>query len=94
MFDRIKEGRTKYGLRLYLRREISRQLSRRFFRVTERSLAKGFQELGIEPGITVCVHSALSKLGYVENGAESVIRTLMNAVSARQGKRAVLEIIE
>jgi aminoglycoside N3'-acetyltransferase len=46
--------------------------------VTE--LTNGLLQLGVRPGMMLEVHSSLRSLGYVEGGAASVIKALMNAV--------------
>lgn len=45
-------------------------------------LIKGFRNIGIEPGMSVEVHSSLSSFGYVEGGAETVISALMECVGS------------
>lgn len=43
-------------------------------------LIKAFREIGIESGNILEVHSSLSSFGYVEGGAETVIRALKDVV--------------
>ena len=43
-------------------------------------LLKAFKEIGIESGDTVLVHSSLSKIGYIENGAKDVVEALLESV--------------
>lgn len=44
-------------------------------------LLKAFKEIGIESGDTVLVHSSLSKIGYIENGAKDVVEALLESVA-------------
>lgn len=48
--------------------------------LTGEDLRAGFRALGMEPGTTVMAHSSLSAFGWVEGGAETVIRTLLAAL--------------
>lgn len=48
---------------------------------TRMSLAKDLNALGLEPGMTVIVHVALSKLGWVSGGAVALIQALMDALT-------------
>ncbi len=43
-------------------------------------LAEALSKLGVKQGDTLLVHSALSKLGYLENGAKTAIEALRKAV--------------
>lgn len=49
-------------------------------RATRKGLAERFAELGIEPGAVICVHSALSQLGHLVEGPESVVLALQDTV--------------
>lgn len=49
--------------------------------VTKDDLKKGFTELGIKAGMKVVVHSSLSRFGYVEGGADTVIDVLMELLT-------------
>ncbi|TWP38312.1 aminoglycoside N(3)-acetyltransferase [Leekyejoonella antrihumi] len=44
------------------------------------SLLSQWREAGVEPGMNVIVHSALSSIGRVQGGAETVVRSLRTAV--------------
>lgn len=48
--------------------------------ITENDLTDALIKLGVNKGETILVHSALSELGYIEGGADSVICALRNAV--------------
>lgn len=48
--------------------------------VDRRRLAADLLGLGVQAGDTVFVHSALSSLGYVEGGAQTVVEALLDAV--------------
>lgn len=48
---------------------------------TRASLAGDLKSLGLEPGMAVIVHTALSKLGWVSGGAVAFIQALMDALT-------------
>ena len=48
--------------------------------LTKPDLVRGFRDLGLSPSDIVFVHSALSTLGHVEGGADTLIDALMEAV--------------
>lgn len=50
--------------------------------LTRRRVAACLAEAGVQAGDTVCVHTALSRLGYVCGGARAVIEALYDAVGA------------
>ena len=51
-------------------------------RVTDTMLVDGLRSLGLTDGDTVIVHSSLSRFGYVEGGADTVVDALLAAVGA------------
>ena len=53
---------------------------RRHTPVGRSRLAAEFTALGLEPGMTVIVHSALSKIGWVPGGAQGVIAALLDVL--------------
>ncbi len=52
---------------------------RRCVRVTLNDLIEGLRRVGIHEGDTIFCHSSLSKFGYVEGGAETVVEALLRA---------------
>lgn len=44
-------------------------------------LQAAFRELGMQPGMTVMVHTSLSSLGYVCGGAQTVVQALLETVT-------------
>ncbi len=48
---------------------------------TRETLAREFQQLGLRAGMTVLVHSSLSKLGWVCGGSVAVIQALMEVLT-------------
>ena len=48
--------------------------------ISEKIIVKGLRDLGIRYGDRVLVHSSLSKFGYVEGGAKSVVSALLLAI--------------
>lgn len=48
--------------------------------ITGRRLRGDLAAIGVEPGTTLVVHSSLSALGWVEGGAPTVVRALLDAV--------------
>lgn len=47
---------------------------------TRESLVADLSALGVRPGMTVMVHAALSRVGYVAGGAHAVVLALLDAV--------------
>lgn len=52
----------------------------RMSNLKKEDLLNGFGALGIEKGMALEVHASLSKFGYLEGGAETVINALMESV--------------
>ena len=48
--------------------------------ITREDIRYSLQLMGIRPGDTLLVHSALSSIGYVEGGADSVVDAFLDAV--------------
>lgn len=63
-----------------LRRRATIEYKRAFHRVGKAKIIAAFRRLGLEQGMTVCVHSALSQLGYVVGGPDTVIDAVMEIV--------------
>jgi len=51
-------------------------------RITRAEIVSDLKRLGIHEGDTILVYSSLKSLGYVEGGAQTVIRALIEAVSS------------
>ncbi len=79
---KLTQGFCKYGRRQYLRRLLTKQAEKLFFRLDKHALVAAFREVGIEGGEKLFVHSSMNRMGYIEGGAETVIRALMEAVGA------------
>ena len=79
MLEKLKRGRRKYGLSRYLSREMNHAIDKWLSRSSKQSLVKLFELLGVR-GKTVCVHASLSRLGYIEGGADTVIDALIESV--------------
>ena len=78
--NRLAAGRQKYGLARYLRREARNQINRLFFRLDRKRLAAAFESIGAAGDKTVCVHSSLSRLGYIDGGADTVVDALFDCL--------------
>lgn len=48
--------------------------------VTEKDIVAGLKRLGVKRGEVIFCHSSLSSFGYVEGGAEAVVRALLEVV--------------
>lgn len=48
---------------------------------TQESLTRDLQRLGVKPGDTLLVHCAMSKVGWVSGGAETIVRALLGAIT-------------
>lgn len=80
MLQGLKRGRARHGARRYLAREFKLRVNKVFFRSTKNDLIDLFSDIGITTGMTLCVHSSLSQLGYIEGGADAIIDALQIAV--------------
>jgi len=80
LLERLQRQRRKYGLSAYLRRAAGKSLDRVLYRVDRRAIAAALQRVGLRRGAVVCVHSALSRLGYVAGGGDALIDVLMDSV--------------
>ena len=80
MLRNLKTGRAKYGTRKYLAREFKTRINKIFYRSDKNDLVALFRDVGVRKGITLCVHSSLSQLGYIEGGADAVIDALQIAI--------------
>ncbi len=49
--------------------------------ITKKQLIRDLKEIGIQPGDTLCVHSSMSKIGWVIGDQLTVIEALMDAVA-------------
>jgi aminoglycoside 3-N-acetyltransferase len=63
-----------------LRRKLNRYRDEFLYRITHKSLLAALRRVGVEPGMTICVHSAMSRMGHFDGGPQMVIETLMEAV--------------
>lgn len=63
-----------------LRRKSALYRDKLLYRIDRKVLLDACRRVGVEPGMTVCAHSALSRLGYFDGGSAMVIETLMEAV--------------
>jgi len=77
---KLARGRKKYGLRRSLKRELFRQIDKILFPLNRETLVSAFRRVGVAKGATICVHSSLSRLGYVDGGADAVVDALMETV--------------
>lgn len=48
---------------------------------TRQNLAQDLTQLGLQPGMTILVHSSLSSLGWVSGGPTAVVQALMDVVT-------------
>ena len=80
MLEDLKRGRAKHGLRRYLARRFKGKLNQIFFNSKLDDLVAAFRALGVTEGMTLCVHSSLSRLGYVDGGADTIIDALQQVV--------------
>lgn len=67
--------------RLIRRAHLARD--RLLHRIDRRKLLATLQAIGVEKGTSVCVHSALSEVGYFDGGPQMVAETLLEAVGSR-----------
>ena len=51
--------------------------------ITLQKVISDLKTCGIQPGDDLLVHSSLSSIGYVENGAETVINALLKVVGEK-----------
>jgi aminoglycoside 3-N-acetyltransferase len=48
--------------------------------ITKQRLVDDFKKIGLKPGDSVLVHSSLSKIGFVEGGAKTIINALFEVI--------------
>ncbi len=72
----------RYPFHLYknFNKKISLLINKLFFKIDKNYLRKKFLDLGLKEGMNVYVHSSLSKFGYIEDGANSVIQVLNDVI--------------
>ncbi len=80
MYQELAEGRKRHGFSAYLKRQVHLRLDRVFARVDRGGLAASLHGLGLKRGSTVVAHAALSRLGYVDGGPDTVIDALQDVV--------------
>lgn len=51
--------------------------------ITQKELESELKEMGIEQGDTLLVHSSLSKIGFVDGGAQTVVEGLLNVIGEK-----------
>jgi len=78
----VREGRQRHGLRRYLTRQAALQINRAFFAVSTRRVVERLRRLGLDRGHVVCVHAALSRLGYVDGGPRTIVDGLEETVGS------------
>ncbi len=77
MMDRLRRARRKAG-----RKAMRKSLDGSLLLLTQSQIEQDLRALGVVPGCNLFVHSALSRIGPVEGGAESVIRALLDVMGA------------
>ena len=82
MLESIKKGRSRHGLRKYLKRRWRLYIEKFFRPIDYKKLLRVFQDIGIREGDLVCVHSRFSSLGYVKDGPETFIAALQESVGS------------
>ncbi|MDY6843569.1 MAG: AAC(3) family N-acetyltransferase [Thermodesulfobacteriota bacterium] len=55
--------------------------SKSVYLVTYEHIVKGLRQVGVTAGSSMMLHSSLKSLGYVENGAQTVIKALMDVLT-------------
>ncbi len=78
--ERLRQGRGRYGLSAFLRRETRRWVGRSTRPVRREHLRAALERVGVGPGITLCVHSSLSRFGYVDGGAAAITEVILDLV--------------
>ena len=82
MFESIQQGRSKHGLRKYLKRRWRLYIDKFIRPIDYKKLLHVFTDIGICEGDLVCVHSRFSSLGYVKGGPETFIAALQESVGS------------
>ena len=80
---KLAQGRQKYGARLFLKRRIRRIIDSLFFRVDKTMLLDSLRSVGLKQGMTIMVHSSVSRLGFVVGGAKTIVDALLESVGAQ-----------
>ncbi|MEK6932737.1 MAG: AAC(3) family N-acetyltransferase [Nanoarchaeota archaeon] len=69
-----------YHLVKRISRNFNLVFQRLFFKLDKNYLRKKFLQLGLKEGMDVYVHSSLSKFGYIEDGANSILTVLQDII--------------
>jgi|WetSurMetagenome_2_1015567.scaffolds.fasta_scaffold17174_2 aminoglycoside N3'-acetyltransferase len=80
---KLAQGRQKYGARLFLKRKVRQAMDSLFFRVDKAELLNSLRLLGLKQGMTVMVHSSVSRLGFVSGGPQTIIDALCEIVGSK-----------
>ncbi|MCW3104595.1 MAG: hypothetical protein JWO09_3035 [Bacteroidetes bacterium] len=68
------------ALRKRQRRKVLKEQERTKSGISKAQLMEGLQKIGLRKGDSVLVHSSLSKIGFVEGGATTVIDALLDVI--------------
>lgn len=60
----------------------ARSIARSDQLVTQSTLSHDLEAIGVEPGMTLLVHTAMSKIGWIAGGGHAVIEALIKAVGS------------
>jgi aminoglycoside 3-N-acetyltransferase len=80
MLGDFLELRRKYGARAAIQRRVQLWKNRYMSPSTEKTILSDLQRIGIQLGDLVLVHSAFSKIGYLQGGPSAFIAALKTAV--------------
>jgi aminoglycoside 3-N-acetyltransferase len=89
-FDKLKRLPNHIAKRISKKIRVSKAKQERHLQLSD--LQKDFENIGIQRGDTLLVHSALSEIGFIDGGPKTVIRSLVNVLDTKEAGNLVIPV--